>query len=111
MTGMFQSSFGQSALADLQRFLAVLGFDDLEIQAFQDAPCNFSDDARVIDNKTRFHFNFLSIGAIATRATRQARSGHDFEAAIDIGMAMFGNVHRLSDPSLQPIILPGSPSR
>jgi len=44
MTGMFQSSrnrIGQSALADFQRLLAILGFDDLEIQAFQDAPCDF----------------------------------------------------------------------
>ena len=40
-----QDRVGQSALADFQRLLAVLGFDDLEIQAFQDTPCDFSDDA------------------------------------------------------------------
>src|SRR3982074_1240456 len=52
-----QYGVGQSALADFQRLLAVLGFDDLEIQAFQDAPCDFSNDARVIDNKTCSHFS------------------------------------------------------
>ena len=40
-----QDRVGQSALADFQRLLAVLGFDDLEIEAFQDAPCDFPDDA------------------------------------------------------------------
>src|SRR5450631_916241 len=40
-----QDRLGQSALADLKRLLAVLGLDDLEIQAFQNAPCYFSDDA------------------------------------------------------------------
>ena len=40
-----QDRIGQSALAGFQRLLAVLGFDDLEIQAFQDAPCDFSDHA------------------------------------------------------------------
>ena len=45
---MFQSSriaSGKSALADLQRLLAVLGFDDLEIETFQDAPRDLADDA------------------------------------------------------------------
>src|SRR5689334_19040707 len=40
-----QDGFGQSALADLKRLLAVLGFDNLEIKAFQDTPCDLSDDA------------------------------------------------------------------
>ena len=40
-----QDRLGQSALADFQRLLAVLGFDDLEIQSFQDAPRDFADDA------------------------------------------------------------------
>src|ERR1700758_4887800 len=35
-----QDGFRQSALADLKRLLAVFGFDDLEIQAFQDTPCD-----------------------------------------------------------------------
>src|SRR3981189_3026970 len=40
-----QDRLGQSALADLKRLLAVLGFDDLEIQPFQDTSCHLSDDA------------------------------------------------------------------
>src|SRR5882724_548244 len=34
-----QNRLGQGALANLERLLAVLGLDDLEIQAFQNAPC------------------------------------------------------------------------
>jgi hypothetical protein len=40
-----QDRLGQSALADLERLLAVLGFDDLEIHLFQNPPCDFADDA------------------------------------------------------------------
>src|SRR5258708_12800003 len=59
-----QDRIGQSALAGFQRLLAVLGFDDLEIQAFQDAPCNFSADAPVIYHKTYLHSTFLSTSPI-----------------------------------------------
>src|SRR5665811_1441277 len=52
-----QDRIGQSALADFQRLLAVLGFDDLEIHLFQDAPCDFANDARVIDHQTCSHFS------------------------------------------------------
>ena len=52
-----QDRIGQAALADFERLLAVLGLDDLEIQAFQDAPCDLSDDAGVIDDKTCSHFS------------------------------------------------------
>src|SRR5450759_3372926 len=52
-----QDRIGQSALADFQRLLAVLGFDDLEVEAFQDPPCDLPDDARVVDNKTCSHFS------------------------------------------------------
>src|ERR1700722_13984360 len=51
-----KNGFGQSALADLECFFAVFSFHDLEIKAFQNAPCDFSDDARVIDDQTCFHF-------------------------------------------------------
>src|SRR5260370_5685739 len=40
-----QDGIGQAALADFQRLLAVLGFDDAEIHLFQDAPCDLADDA------------------------------------------------------------------
>src|ERR1700743_2227328 len=40
-----QDGLGQSALADFKRLLAVLGFNDLEVQAFQDASCDLPDDA------------------------------------------------------------------
>jgi hypothetical protein len=33
-----------TSIADFERLLAVLGFDDLEVEAFQDAPCDFPDD-------------------------------------------------------------------
>src|SRR5260370_27087498 len=38
-----QDRLGQSALANLKRLLAVLGFDALEIHLFQNTPCYFSD--------------------------------------------------------------------
>src|SRR3982074_3006513 len=40
-----QDRFRHRALADLQRLLTVLGFDDLEIEAFKDAPRDLSDHA------------------------------------------------------------------
>src|ERR1700722_16694299 len=52
-----QDGVGQSALADFQRLLAVLGFDDLEIQSFQDPSCDLSNDAGVIDDQTCSHFS------------------------------------------------------
>src|SRR5207253_6531037 len=54
-----QHGIGQSVLAGFQCLLAVFGLDDLEIQPFQDPPCDFSDDARVIDNQTCLHFQPL----------------------------------------------------
>src|SRR5437773_6097839 len=50
-------------LADFQCLLAVFGLDDLEIQPFQDPPCDFSDDARVIDNQTCLHFQPLLLSS------------------------------------------------
>src|ERR1700691_1234897 len=50
-----KDGFGQSALADLERLLAVFSLHDLEIQTFQNAPCDLSDDARVIPDQTCFH--------------------------------------------------------
>src|SRR5262249_45543530 len=52
-----QDRLGQTTLARLQRLLAVLGFDDVEIQAFQNTPRDLSDDARVIDYQTCSHFS------------------------------------------------------
>src|SRR6266576_2994483 len=51
-----QDRLGQATLADLERLLAILGFDDLEIQTFQDPPCDLSNHARVIDYQTCSHF-------------------------------------------------------
>jgi len=55
-----QDGFGQSAPADLECLFAVFGFDNLEIQSFQYAPCNFSDDAGVINDQTCFHLSLCS---------------------------------------------------
>src|SRR5450631_82449 len=57
-----QDGIRQSALADFQRLLAVLGLDDLEVQAFQDPPCDLPNDAGVIDNKTCSHFSLYFFG-------------------------------------------------
>src|ERR1700722_20223555 len=54
-----KDGFGQSALADLERLLAVFSFHDLEIEAFQNSPCVLSDDAGVIHDQTRFHCSCL----------------------------------------------------
>src|SRR5579864_9021928 len=40
-----QDSLRQPAPADFERFLAVFRFHDLEIQTFEDPPCDLSDDA------------------------------------------------------------------
>ena len=40
-----QNRLGHGALADVQRFRAVLGFDDLEIKTFQNTACDLSNDA------------------------------------------------------------------
>src|SRR5450432_650885 len=58
-----QNRIGQSALADFQGFLTVLGFDNLEVEPFQDTPCDLANDAGVIDYKTCSHFSlyFLQI--------------------------------------------------
>ena len=40
-----QNRLGHGALAGVQRFRAVLGFDDLEIKTFQDTACDLANDA------------------------------------------------------------------
>ena len=40
-----QDRVGHGALAHFERLLAVLGFGDLEMHFFQDAACDFSNDA------------------------------------------------------------------
>ncbi len=55
---MFQSSriaSGKFFLHELDRFLAVFGFDDLKIEPFKDSSCHLSDDTRVIDDQAGFH--------------------------------------------------------
>src|SRR5439155_9917424 len=51
-----QHRFRHRALADFKRLCAVLGLDDLKVETFEDAARDFSDDARVIDDQTGFHF-------------------------------------------------------
>src|SRR6185312_7677178 len=91
-----QHRFRHRALAGLKRLLAVFRLDDLEIQAFQDAPCNLSNDTRVIDNKTCSHgsltcFQFpggdsfhSSYKAPLSGALRRLCVRREFEDAIDI---------------------------
>src|SRR5712692_1930365 len=55
-----QDRLGQFALADLERLLAVLGFDDVEAHLFQDTSCYFPDDARVIHHQTCSHLTVSS---------------------------------------------------
>jgi len=40
-----QDRFRQSMPAGLERLLAVLGFEDMEVQPFQNPPCHLADDA------------------------------------------------------------------
>src|SRR6202047_3343906 len=91
-----QDGVGQSALADLQRLLAVFGFDDLEVETFQDAPCDLSDDTGVIDYKTCSHFSlcffqipngtfpFPTVNARLAPVLCRQHVRHDFEDAIDV---------------------------
>src|SRR5262249_16080781 len=86
-----QDRIGQTAHPGLKRLLAVLGIHNLEIQTFQDAACDFPDDARVINNKTCSHFQPLvysfpargiSIQIPCGRlpaASRRLQFGGDFE--------------------------------
>src|SRR6202043_1334992 len=72
------------------------GFDDLEVQTFQDTPCDLANDARVIDYKTCSHFSLCffqipdGIFSIATRVyvmppvLCREHVRHDFEDAIDV---------------------------
>ena len=46
----------KSALADLERFRAVLGLGDFEFQAFQDPACDLAHNAGIIDHQARLHF-------------------------------------------------------
>src|SRR2546423_15708236 len=52
-----QDRVRQSAPAGFQRLFAVLRLDDLKVQPFQDAPCDFSNDARVIHHETCSHLS------------------------------------------------------
>ena len=55
---MFQSSriaSGNCSPAGLERLLAVLGFDDLEFEPFENAPRHLADDAGVVNDQTGFH--------------------------------------------------------
>src|SRR5665213_3729605 len=92
-----QDRLGQTALADFERLLAVLGFHDLEIQSFQDPPRDFAGDAGVIDDEASLHWQVF-IGRSTWRSSLDLNStyaagaalcskrslGHDFEDAIDI---------------------------
>src|SRR5438105_3472056 len=89
-----QDGVGQAALADFQRLLAVLGFDDLEIKALQDSPRDLPYDTRVIDNQTCSHLSlcflqsreghFHSTAFASLAALRRHHVRNDFEDAIDV---------------------------
>src|SRR6185312_14009747 len=50
-----QNSFRQLFPARFQRLLAILCFQDLEIEPFQNSPRHLSNDAGVVNYQTRFH--------------------------------------------------------
>src|ERR1700741_2278562 len=53
----------------LECLLAVLGFKNLKLEAFQDSPRHLADDAGVIDNQTRLHI-VLTLSARSGRCER-----------------------------------------
>src|SRR6266508_1113081 len=54
--------------ADVERLLAVLGFENLELEPFENSPRHLSDDARIVNNQTGLHHNLARFRAGRTRS-------------------------------------------
>ena len=56
-----QHRIRQAVPTGLQRLRAVFGFDNLEIQPFQDAPCDLPHHTRIINDQTCLHWAALFV--------------------------------------------------